>query len=318
MLYQEIRPDSFNQIAGNRSTVSALRAMAKKDPKDRPHTILLSGPSGCGKTTLGRILAKEFGSSESNIIEIDAADVRGIDGVRSIKEEIQFSPLGGGSTTYIIDECHRLTKDAQSALLKCTEDTPLFVNFILCTTNPEQMLGTLKNRCAKYTVERLKSKDVLFLLKNACSEMKSQIDPEILEIIAENCDGCPRSGLVILEKILGIEDPDEIAEIVVSEIESKEGTPFFDFCKMLLVTKDKREKNWKKILCAFDRLEETDSEKLRFGILGFMKQQLFKIEDSDIEYVKDVARIMSVLSSQNTYSGGKFALLTLILQILFC
>jgi len=313
MLYQEIRPETFDLVIGNNSTIGSLRKLVKRKPKDRPHTILLSGPRGCGKTTLGRIIAKEFKAAGDKAQELNAADVRGIDAVRAIADQISFRPIGGGTTVYILDECHRLTKDAQSALLKITEDTPEHVYFILCTTDPQLLLPTLRNRCSKYEVEPLKSKNILQILKNACKERDLDIDEEILDIISKNCDRTPRTALVLLEKIMDLTNLDEIADVIVSEIKIQEGGVFFDLCKLLLLHPEKRKKNWQKILNEYYKLN-SETEQIKAGLLTFMRKQLIKIDPNDIEYAKDVGRTIEILST-NTYYGGTNLMIALLLKI---
>jgi len=313
MLYQEVRPKTFSDVVGNTSTVKSLQSLCKRSSSDRPHTILLSGSKGCGKTTIGRILASEFKTKPENTFEIDTAVDRGIDGIRAITENIQYKPMGGGSVTYIIDEVHRLTRDAQSALLKSTEDTPEHVYFILCTTDPQKLLPTLKNRCSSYTVEQLKSKHIVSILKRACKIKNINISPEVLDIISTSCDRTPRTALVLLEKIQDLTDLDEIADVLVSEIDSSERGDFFNLCKQLLVIPEKRRTNWKNILVEFTRLEE-DPEKVRNGLLTFMRKQLLKIDAADVEYATDVSRTIQILS-QNTFYGGENLLVSMLMEI---
>jgi len=313
MLYQEVRPKTFSDVVGNTSTVKSLQSLCKRSSSDRPHTILLSGSKGCGKTSIGRILAKEFGSIGSNVQELNTANVRGIETIRDILNQINFPPIGGGSVTYILDEVHQLTKDAQQALLKATEDTPEHVNFILCTTNPQKLLPTLKNRCASYTVEQLKSKHIVSILKRACKIKDLNVSSEVLDIISTNCDRTPRTALVLLEKIQDLTDLDEIADVLVSEIDSKEGGDFFNLCKKLLVFPEKRKANWKSVLVEFTRLEE-DPEKVRNGLLTFMRKQLLKIDAADVEYATDVSRTIQILS-QNTFYGGENLLVSMLMEI---
>lgn len=312
MLYQEIRPKTLDDVVGNRSEIRSLRNLNKRDPKDRPHTILLSGPMGCGKTTIARILAREFGTLEHNIQELNTANVRGIDTVREILASLHCNPIGGGSITYILDEAHKITKDAMEALLKDTEDTPDHVYFIFCTTEPKKLLRTLRNRSTEYKVENLRNRDIFEILKRACKLKSLNIAEDILEVISENCDKTPRTALVLLEKIQDLTDLDEIAEVLASGIEIEENGDFINLCKMLLAP-EKRRKNWKRILLEYEKLEQ-EPEAVRIGIMGFMRKQLPRIDPNDIEYARDVSRIMDILSSSIIYSG-KHALVSMLMKI---
>ena len=106
MLFQEVRPKTFDEFTGNRVQVEALKR-AVSNPDRRSHAYLFFGPSGCGKTTLARILAGEFLCPDDAFhrIEINAASQRGIDMARKLEEIAGASPMGGGSRAVILDEC---------------------------------------------------------------------------------------------------------------------------------------------------------------------------------------------------------------------
>jgi DNA polymerase-3 subunit gamma/tau len=313
MLYQEIRPNSFDDVVGNRSVVKLLQGLVKRDSKDRPHSIMLSGPKGCGKTTLARILATEFGTKEDNIQELNTANVRGIDTAREIISTLNQIPFGGGSVTYIFDEAHRITKDAMEALLKDTEETPEHVYFIFCTTEPTKIIPTLKDRFTEYKVEKLKISDIIKILERACEVKTLNVSKEVLEVIACNCDQTPRTSLVLLEKIQDISDPNELVEVLASEIMVQESGDFIDLCKLLILAPEKRMKRWKDILIEYEKLDQ-DIEQIRIGIMGFMRKQLMRVNPTDLDYAKDLTRIMDILS-QSTFYSGKHSLAGMLMKI---
>ena len=114
-LYKKYRPKSFKAFAGNEAVKSQLSGWVRT--KKVPHCILFQGGSGMGKTTLARILRKKLNCSDADLREINAAGkARGIEEVKKIESQIAMAPIGGDCRVYIIDECHKMTNDAQNAL----------------------------------------------------------------------------------------------------------------------------------------------------------------------------------------------------------
>ena len=161
-LYKRYRPRTLNGVLGNEATKSALSAYLEKGTL--PHTLLFHGPSGCGKTTLARILAKQLNCSGPDFAEINCADFRGVDTARDIMRKMIIRPLKD-CRVWLIDECHKLTNDAQNALLKALEDTPEHVYFFLCTTEHKKLLKTIRTRCTEMPVDFLSDgyiRDLIF------------------------------------------------------------------------------------------------------------------------------------------------------------
>ena len=130
-LYLQYRPIELSQLKGNADIVATLEGMLD-NRTSCPHAFLLHGPTGCGKTTIGRIIASSLGCKDSDFTEVDSADFRGIDTIREIRKSSQFMPTHGDVRVWLIDECHKMTNDAQNALLKILEDTPTHIYFVLC------------------------------------------------------------------------------------------------------------------------------------------------------------------------------------------
>jgi len=61
---------------------------------------------------------------------VDSADFRGIDSIREIRKQSGYKALEGSVRVWLLDECHKLSGDAQNALLKALEDTPSHVYYI--------------------------------------------------------------------------------------------------------------------------------------------------------------------------------------------
>ena len=85
----------------------------------------------------------------SDIIRINQKNNKksiGIDEIRSIKSDIIIKPVECKSKVYIIENSHKMTEQAQNALLKTIEEPPPFIYFILLCDNSEKLLDTVKSR----------------------------------------------------------------------------------------------------------------------------------------------------------------------------
>jgi hypothetical protein len=92
-----------------------------------------------------------------------------IDTIRGLNE---FIYLGGGSIKFIIiDNIHKITKEAAAAFLKTLEESPNNVVFILLTSDYLRVLPTIKSRCFRIPFNRLTHEEVTNLLKGSNQEI---------------------------------------------------------------------------------------------------------------------------------------------------
>ena len=189
------RPTDIGQLFGQDHLLEVLVNWVD-NPEKMPPSILLSGPYGTGKTTIARMLANTIISLPDDLSEINAADARGIDEVRSWAESTRFSPLGSGGKVYIIDELHQMTPAAQSALLKVIEEPPKGIYFFLCTTEPLKLKDTIRSRCTRIETKLLKPEDTANLLSFV---FDGKISDELKSIIHKKSGGHARDAIKIGE-----------------------------------------------------------------------------------------------------------------------
>jgi DNA polymerase-3 subunit gamma/tau len=137
-----------------------------------------------------------------NVVEMDAASHRGIDDVRGIVEEIQYSPSEGRYKVYIIDEAHMMTTEAFNALLKTLEEPPSYVIFILATTDPQRIPITILSRCQRYDFHRMTIDTIAGQLRYLTKEEGIEAEEKALYYIAKAADGSMRDGLSLLDQCI--------------------------------------------------------------------------------------------------------------------
>jgi len=205
-LYKKYRPKSFKRVIGQ--NLSHLQKMMEEGHV--PSFLFFSGPSGCGKTTIARIVARQLGCSSSDFYEINAAEKTGIDGVREIKSMLHRSTsLSGTVRVYLIDECHKLSSAAQSALLKMLEDTPKGSYFMLATTEPGKLISTIRTRGTEVRVKSLTDADTSKLLKVVSSRESFKLSNAVATKITEHANGSARKALVLLDQVYLLKTEEE-------------------------------------------------------------------------------------------------------------
>ncbi|HTO69612.1 MAG TPA: DNA polymerase III subunit gamma/tau [Myxococcota bacterium] len=240
VLARRFRPQTFDDVEGQRHVVTALRNALRLGRV--PHAILLAGPRGVAKTTLARILARALNCDEGptekpcghctscleiaagtslDVQEIDAASNTGVDNVREIRESVRYAPSPGKHRIFIIDEVHMLSTAAFNALLKTLEEPPPRSLFIFATTDPQKIPVTVLSRVQRFDLRRLSNAELLVLLRKICSADGIDAPEPVLRAIAREADGSGRDALTLLDRLtsalgqkLTLEDAIAILDVI--------------------------------------------------------------------------------------------------------
>ena len=259
VLYLKHRPETLEEVVGNENVISVLKSYFE-GTVPFPRSILFHGPTGCGKTTLGRIIATQLGAVGDDLKEIDSADFRGIDTIREIRKKSMYAPLNSPCRIWILDEIHKATNDAQSALLKALEDTPSHIYYILCTTEPQKLLPAIRGRCSQFQVEALSGRDIKILLRKVVKSENEKIDKTVYDQIAQDSFGYPRNALQILSQVLAVDDD---KRLIVAKKSAETQSKTIELCRALMG------KPWGDVAIILKGLKGEDPESIRRAVLGY-------------------------------------------------
>lgn len=217
-LYRKYRPKNFDEVVGQEHITATLKQEIASGRIG--HAYLFTGSRGTGKTSCSKIIAKAVNcpnqhdgnpcgvcdickgiddGSVLDVTEIDAASNNGVDNIRQLREEANFTPAQVSYRVYIIDETHMLSVGAFNALLKIMEEPPEHVIFILATTEVHKIPATILSRCQRFDFRRISPAVIAARVRWVCEQEGIQIDPEAADLIARLAEGGMRDALSLLD-----------------------------------------------------------------------------------------------------------------------
>ncbi|EEG29818.1 DNA polymerase III, subunit gamma and tau [[Clostridium] methylpentosum DSM 5476] len=246
-LYRKWRPKSFEDVLSQPHITTTLINEIKTG--HIAHAYLFTGSRGTGKTTCSKILAKAVNclhpvdgepchececcrgiedGSILDVVEIDAASNNGVDNIRELRDEANFTPVSCKYRVYIIDEAHMLSTGAFNALLKIMEEPPPHVIFILATTEVHKVPATILSRCQRFDFRRIKAEDIVAQLMKITESEEFSLTQEAAELIARLADGGMRDALSLLDQCVAFSS-DITVEVVSSAAGIADREYLFEF-----------------------------------------------------------------------------------------
>src|SRR6185436_11039432 len=221
-LARKWRPQRFDDVIGQRGVVETLRNAISTGRLAQ--SFIFAGPRGVGKTTTARILARALNcvtgptpepcgkcdacleiaeGRDLDVLEIDGATYTGVDAVREvIVEPLSIAPMRDRYKIFIIDEVHRLSKNAFDALLKSIEEPPPYVKFMMATTELHLVPVTIQSRSQVFELKALPAPAIREQLRSVTTREGVAIEEAALGLVARAAEGSMRDALSALDQIL--------------------------------------------------------------------------------------------------------------------
>lgn len=235
-----------------------------------------------------------FGGKGTGIKEYNIGNMRGIGTARGLIEMSQLKPLSGKCKVIILNECHKATNEFWNAMLEILEEPPKNTYFILCTTEPQKVLTTVKSRCTKYDMKPLTSRDMTRYLRSICKKERIDIEIPVLKKIWKAVDGTPREALVLLDQIISLGDDEGGIENAIETFVNSE-TQLMDLINALVGNA-----KWKTISPIVKNLNE-DPESIRYAIMAVLANMMLRNPTDTLSEI-------GTLFEETFIHSGKFGL----------
>ena len=224
MTYQALarkwRPQDFASLIGQEPVVTALRNALVEGRIAQAY--LFAGIRGVGKTTAARVLAKALNcekgpaadpcnqcvscreitvGADLDVLEVDAATYSKVEQVRDLTESLRYGPARDRYKVVVLDEVHRLSRQAFDALLKIVEEPPPHLVFVFATTEAEAVPATILSRCQEFRFRRVPVETLAAHLETLCRAEKITVSPSAVRLVARAGEGSVRDAVALLDQL---------------------------------------------------------------------------------------------------------------------
>lgn len=274
-----LRPKSWADLVGQETHVQELNK--RFNSHSIPHFYIFSGPVGSGKTTFARILAIALQKDPTRFVdvteddyekykcndirEINAANKTSIDDVRQLIQDMHYRPINGRCKIIILDEAHQLSKSAQDALLKDTEDTKDHVFIMFCTSALSKVSEALRSRACTIVMRPLGIDTTKRLLEKAAHSRRYQGDlTPLVNTLVDLSVTSPRWVLQAAEKYFcGISAQDSVLLTEGGAVET------IGLCRAVASG------NWKDCVPFVSSITRSEVTKMQASVLGYLQKMTY-------------------------------------------
>lgn len=179
-LWQQMRIGSIDDMVGNTEALSELRGVTSG-------FVMIEGQMGCGKTSTALAFAYErtgirieehqtkscLGKYYVSHIHASAFDLDD-----ATQRKMFF--YAATPTLIIVDEAQEMTQKRQQSKLK-TIPPRADLTLVFCTTDPQMIEASIRDRCAKIRLGPLSARELPVLVKRACAARGVPYTPEIVQ-----------------------------------------------------------------------------------------------------------------------------------------
>ena len=128
-----------------------------------PHGILIIATEGWGEIVFTQWLAltlleqplelnaRELAHPDLRWVTADGAEIK-VEAIREIGQFAYKTSRGGGRKVVVLEDAHRLNRNAANALLKTLEEPPNDTYVLLASSHPGRLLPTIRSRCQRFVI----------------------------------------------------------------------------------------------------------------------------------------------------------------------